>query len=323
MSRAQNAFFRIVERQLSFQWGDEYQPSIRASRSEGPRISRLRELNWKRYGRTLHLLSTPEIRAVNLALYNPNVFDIHEQKMLHPTPTTHPLFGHPLAQTMILASHKGTLDVAERLGSFRSHPTVWIDNGEQRERIPFPYLGDLLLYLKSFNGNPYCVNWTVKNTESDFSEHRRGKIKTLAQQHHDIEKAKIRHEIERIYYLDAGIRTQQIVKNSIDDEVSANLELCMTAEDRLITLSPVIINDFTQSLTQAIGTSATAAEIINTYAKYHEKAHEFRMLFYRAVWRRELLLDLFQPVLIDRPMVPQNKDVLDVYSNYFAGLSQC
>ncbi|MNF26333.1 hypothetical protein D3C81_485610 [compost metagenome] len=323
MSRAQNAFFRIIERQLSFQWGDQYQPSIRASRSEGPSISRLRELNWKRYGRTLHLLSTPEVRAVNLALYNPNVFEIHEQKMLHPTPTTHPLFGHPLAQTMLLASHKGTLDVAERLGKLRSHPTIWIDDGEQRERFPFPYLGDLLLYLKCSDSSPYCVNWTVKNTESDFNEHRRSKVKTLKQRQRDKERAEIRHEIERIYYLDAGIRTQRIVKNSIDDEVSANLDMCMSAEDRLITLSPLTVKDFTQSLNQAIGTDTTAAEIINKYTSHHGKAHEFRMLFYRAVWRRELLLDLFQPILIDRPMNPQDQDVLDVYSSYFAGLPQC
>ncbi|KOP61401.1 hypothetical protein OX90_00905 [Pseudomonas coronafaciens pv. porri] len=55
-------------------------------------------MNSRKLGRTIHLMSIPERVFAQLALFNPAVFDLHEQKMLHIDPAVHPLFGHPLGR---------------------------------------------------------------------------------------------------------------------------------------------------------------------------------------------------------------------------------
>ncbi|PPS23817.1 hypothetical protein BVY11_28955, partial [Pseudomonas amygdali pv. morsprunorum] len=87
---------RIWTRQAGFRWGDKYVPSTLAVPGEAPKISRACRMNSRKLGRTIHLMSIPERVFAQLALFNPAVFDLHEQKMLHIDPAVHPLFGHPL-----------------------------------------------------------------------------------------------------------------------------------------------------------------------------------------------------------------------------------
>src|SRR3546814_7271600 len=86
------------------------------------------------------------------------MFDIHEQHMLHPFGEPHPLAGRPDTQHLTLLPYKGTVDVAHRFKALSKHPVIWIDNGQgEPSRLPFPYLGDFLVFLTDEQG-PYCVN---------------------------------------------------------------------------------------------------------------------------------------------------------------------
>lgn len=69
--------------------------------------------------------------------------------------------------------------------------------------LPFPYLGDLLLFLLDEDG-VYCVNWTVKQDEDDFTHPRFKPPISTKNQQASIRKETARHEIEATYYSDTG-----------------------------------------------------------------------------------------------------------------------
>ena len=140
----------IMSRQGRFQWGDSYIPSTLAVPREAPKGSRPARLNSRKLGRTLHALSTPEKVFTQLALYHPNLLDIHEQKMLWPYGASHPLKGHPLMKGMFPPPIRGTLEIAEEMGL--KHYKVTVCTNGVRQRIPSPYQGDLLLYLLGRDG---------------------------------------------------------------------------------------------------------------------------------------------------------------------------
>src|SRR5690606_36240729 len=114
-----------------------------------------------------HALSTPEKVFTQLALYHPQLIDLHEQKMLWPLTSCHPLHGHPLAKGLFLPQLTGTADIAKQLGFKHYEIAVELSDG-RRGKIPFPYQGDLLLYLLDAGGLPYAVNWTVKDRKEAF-----------------------------------------------------------------------------------------------------------------------------------------------------------
>jgi hypothetical protein len=37
------------------------------------------------------------------------------------------------------------------------------------------------------------------------------------------------------------------------------------------------------------------------------------------IWNRKLRVDLFKPILLERPLIPEIKDVLIEYSHWYAG----
>ena len=139
MNNLQQKYDEMVSRQGSFKWGGIYTPCTLAVPKEAPKGSRISRLNSRSLGRTIHALSTPERVFVQFALYNPALIDIHEQKMLSPVPTVHPLRGHPLATESFPPPLSGTLAVAKAIGL--EHYTIVYEypNGE-RKRKPFPHL---------------------------------------------------------------------------------------------------------------------------------------------------------------------------------------
>jgi hypothetical protein len=40
-------------------------------------------------------------------------------------------------------------------------------------------------------------------------------------------------------------------------------------------------------------------------------------VFYRAIWEEKLKVDLFSPILIDRPLLPETDNVLEFFSDWF------
>lgn len=226
---------RIAARQREMAWGVNYIPSIFATPQEAPRCSRPTILKPLKLGRRdMHLMSTPEVAAALLALYDPATFDVHEQHLLRPVNALHPLASHPSSIGTQLPAVRGTLDVAARIGHLGWHGKVY-SPGEDRW-LPNLYVGDLLLF-RSDECGPYCVNWTVKRSHDDFD--RRGPSLHGRPRSGPSDRARFRHQLEAEYFADAEIRTQQVPGDEIDVTLFRNLEELFRYHSRTVDVSQV------------------------------------------------------------------------------------
>lgn len=310
---------QILERQSRRRFGRDYQPAIRANRQEAPARSRPSVGYWRRIGRDIHCLSRNERIIATLAMHFPGLFDLHEEKMLSTEPCLHPFEGHPWASGLPLPAVMGTLDVAERLGCLSIHPMIQVrspDNDPWMMQVPFPYIGDFLLFLNDELGS-YLVNWTVKDKHSDFlNTQKRGRRRNPEE---DAYRAWARHEIERVYYADIGIHTVRIaVSTDIDIHVAENLRrlFCLSAQ-------PVaLLDDQRQELSHLFNEALIRG--IPPYDMYEAHLRRLAVTWQSAqrilaqdIWERRLRVDLFRPVLFDRSLRPEERDVFDVYGDWF------
>lgn len=311
----------IYQRQGDPCWDSTYTPAILATPQEAPSISRAFILTPKKLrGRETHLLSTAERNATLLGLYHPKIIGLQEQRMLSPEPRRHPLWTFPGVDKTSLQSIKGVIDVAERLGYLDLLPRVKMENPEdptQPITLVFPWCGDLLWSIQDSPSDIYCVNWTIKDSYLDFKRpapNRNGKPLSR-----ETSRAILgRHEIEKIYYEDACIRTVQVAGEAIDHHVAANLRQLFLHHRRPLLLTPEQRDELLQKYRSAFNTGVPPAEVILLLAERGRfTIHQCRSLLYQAIWNRELRVDLFQPVLINRPLRPESQDVLDVYSEWF------
>lgn len=309
----------IVRRQVHGRWGADYQAAIEATPREAPGVSRASILRPAKLGwREMHLLSPAERAFALLALYHPDVADIHEQKMLSPEPRPHPLDGFPGAP-MDLPPVAGLIDVADRLGYgkllrlVKEEPPE--DPGDPR-RYVFPWIGDLLLYLTPADGALYCVNWNIKKQTEAF--HRPGLPNSKRYlKAEDVEELP-RHEMERVYYADVGIRTEHLALEYLDAHVAANLTQLFLHHSRDLGLTPAQETELRDRFAAALATEVPPLEVMRlSVARGRCTLDQCRGFFYQAVWRRELRCDLFRPVLIDRPLRPEATDVIEAYGPWF------
>ena len=308
---------KILDRQDPPGWGEEYVPSILATREEAPSISRAVQLWAKQLGRSCHLLSKVEVRAATLALYHPALFELHEQRMLSSEPRPHPLANHPRYAGLNLSPLRGTLDVAQRLGVLSVIPLVRFTEDNERHLAPFPLVGDLLLFLVDSQG-PYCVNWPLKDTRKAF---RRPGPKPRAKPRPDVDdpNAIARNELEIAYYQDAGIRTEQLSREDINPAVAHNLYDLFLAHRKAIDISDDARREATEDFVDVVGTSTPAYRVLQHVERKLALSKEDAIaLLKQAIWRRDVRVDLFKPVLMDRPLAGEMVDVLDTYAAWFA-----
>jgi len=313
--KPQEKFSLILSRQGHFRWGDVYTPAIKAVTREAPKQSRISRLNSRKLNRALHLLSTPERVFTQLALYHPRLIDIHEQKMLFPNAHVHPLYGHPLARGLDLNPVEGTLNVAERIG-FKHHEITVMGSAGGR-RVPYPYIGDLLLYMSSSSDDLYAVNWTVKLSMLDFRERKRSSVKTPLQQKKDRDHEVLRHQLEEEYYLDAGIRTVRVSLDGLNSIVVANLDLLYGKHEFQLSIDPAMLSDFSCEILDAVKAGNPVARVAIKYGAQWGSRDQFLARIYQDIWHRRLLVDMFKPILIDHPLEIQSQDVLEVYGPLF------
>lgn len=311
---------QIVRRQNEIRWGADYQPSIEATPREAPSLSRASILTpAKLGGRNMHLLSTAERAFALLALYHPDVVEIHEQKMLSPEPRLHPLTGFPGASIGGLPPIKGMIDVAERLGYVDLLPLVQEDqpaNPQSPRLFVFPYVGDLLLFLHPPRQNPYCINWNIKDKIQAFK--RKGALDSKRRFLGEEVLELPRNEMERVYYADAGIRTEHLALDQLDPHVVANLTQLFLHHKVPLDLSRAQHDELRDRFATAFATAVSPMDVIQLcVARGRFSVHQCRTFLWQAIWRRELLCDLFKPVLIDRPLRRQTVDVIDTYSSWF------
>lgn len=310
----------IIRRQLESLWGGDYLPCIQATPKEAPSGSRASILIPEKLGkREMHLMSSAERAFALLALYHPNVIDIHEQSMLSPEPRMHPLYGFPELMLADLPPLKGIIDVADRLGYTNLLPLVWEDppaDPENPRPFVFPFIGDLLLFLMPPGETPYCLNWNIKSKLDAFKRPGapNSKRHRIAEEVAELP----RNEMERVYYADAGIRTDHLALEQLDMHVVANLTQLFPHHATPLGLTEDQATELKDRYQTALDTGVPPFEVIQLcVARGRFSLEQCRIYLWQAIWRRELRCDLFKPLLIDRPLRPEREDVLDVYGDWF------
>jgi hypothetical protein len=266
-------------------------------------------------------MSRPEQHAFLLLAYNPAVFDLQEGRMLSIVPRQHPLTNHLLAKHLLLPHFRGTADVMDRLGVLKKHPSLVVKRGPDPADwydVPVPYLGDFLLFLKNSDGDPYCVNWTVKEKESQFKS-KNPQVDIDPQRQKEIELiADLRHKIEELYYQDAGIRTVRVTDTAITPMVTANLKMLFGWHKRSSALPHWPISHMQKAFASAMRQRIAPLKILGDMAqKFGCTRHTCMQILYAAIWNRTLRVDLYKPILIDSPLHEEKVDVLDAYSHWF------
>jgi len=307
---------RILKRQSEQRWGPAYDAAIHATPKEAPSISRARILTPQKLGgREMHLLSDAEFAAGLLALYHPLVFDINEQHMLSPEARDHPLHEHPYAQGIRLPVLRGTLVVANEMGRLTEHPKVYVTKPDDPGIwVPFPYLGDLLLFVLDEKG-PFCVNWTVKDKHEKFT--RRGTSDRPSRDVPD-EGVIARHELEKRYFLDGDIKTIQVAGEDFKPEVINNLRDLFGFHRDLTPMSDTDRSKLETFFAKNVGASTPCIELLRQaqrdfgISEYHAK-----VVLKAGIWNRRILVDLHESVLMDRPLLPMRRDVIVDYTAWF------
>lgn len=196
------------------------------------------------------------------------------------------------------------------------HPKCRVRQGETLELAPFPYIGDLLLFIIDAVG-PYAVNWTVKDKREDF--HRRGPTSGRPQTKDVDLTALQRHAVEATYYQDAGIPTQQVAGREVDSTLRANLHRLFLSHSEPVQIVPAVCLKLCEYFQQAVGGSTPAYKLVREAAQHlGVEMLVVKNILEQGIWNRRIRADLFEPLLLDRPLKPQRDDPLDVYKDWFA-----
>lgn len=323
MAQAKVTFARLLqikERQWEDRWSPHYVAGTFADPFEAPGISTGTILRPVKLGcREFHTLSRSETWCSFLALYHPHCWEIFDQRIMSPTARPHLLFGHPRASGLSLLPFAGTVDVADRLGMLSKHPKVRLQIGPDPMHwplAPFPYFCDLTLCMEDAQG-PYVLDWPVKDKFEDFR--RRGPGKSRARPDEDDPSVVQRTLLQETYFCDAGIRSQQVVGRAIDFQVRCNLRDLFMDDSFPVTVNEGARAEIMQYFRDCIGQDTPAYLMaLRVSRNYRISDREATALIKQGIWRRELRVDLFQPVLMDQPLRPETKDILVQYGNWFA-----
>ncbi|MCO5413493.1 hypothetical protein [Ralstonia mojiangensis] len=303
-------------------WTNSYHPPITAFSKEAPTCSRRSCIYSAKLRRDIHFLSTPEQHAGLLALYHPRLFDLHEQRVLSPGPAYHPLSGHRDTRGLDLPAFKGTVSAADRLGQLKLHPTTVVSDPSDPDtnlRAPIPLMGDLLLFLRDDDNTPFCINWTVKKDEDGFKRGL-GLKSTRTREENRQKRLEFRHELERVYYEDAGIRTVRVTQTKIDFNVACNLRQLYGYHQRSIGVSARTRQKIEERFRSIIGQRVTPLDVSRAIIdELGCDLHDCRTILYQGIWNRRLRVDLFSPINFDHPLKPESRDVLQVYGDWFGG----
>lgn len=314
----------ILRRQAGpTRWGRDYLPSYAITDRECPQGTRPSCLADPNLNRATHLQAQTERVFFLLARHHPNLLDLHEQKMLFFSAAAHPLSSHPAALGLQLPGLRGTLEIADELGKLKDHVMVRAPKDHpvfQGKLLPFPYVGDHLLYLQDSAG-PYCVNWSIKACWEDF--HRPyGRRRTVTPK--DQEKAEFRHALERLYYWDGEIPTHQLVPSLIDWELSTNLLnlYYWFARSPLNARAIAIKNEVEAWYVEQL----PAGRLMHDHAKLAAQnfgidVYDAKLILKSGIFTRKIRVELFCVVADNLPLMPERHDPFSVYAEWFRRLS--
>lgn len=309
---------QILDRQGVRRWGPDYQPAIRFSTGELPSESRPGALQSALLGRDVVALSLPERAATLVALHHPNLFELQEQRMLEVGPAPHPLIGHPAAIGLRLPPLRGTVEIASEMGCLARHAKVWDEDNARW--LPFPFLGDLLLFLRDEEG-PYCVNWPIKKRDEDFrrSPFAMAKISERKTPQRSVLQ---RQEIEEAFYADADSPSYQIAASTFDKTFISNLLNLFLWHKRQpsIEISAIQYRAVLDFVRQSLDTDLPLHELAKKVASELNCSVQegAKPIIKQMIWRREVRVDMFQVLGDNIPLFSERVDPFVRYKNLFA-----
>jgi hypothetical protein len=300
----------ILRRQSPPRCGKEYEPAIKAFREEAPSISWVSRVYWNLLDRKVHFLSRVEQAAGFLAMSSPQIWELQEQRMLPVIDSPHPLSYFGKESDRLLPRLPGTLEVAEKLGLIKHHPLIKVPNKDGSvDEILFPWIGDLLLYLKDSQGC-YCVNWTIKGVKDNFENSNLNSLKGKTFNRND-EKSWARHVIEESMYAAAGIRTVRITGEDLNVDINNNLRQLWLWHHRETKLSSAeaqeIIGEFAIAMIKEVPPIET---VLYLHAEFGFEIDDIKAVLYQAISKRFLKVDLTWPIILSEPL---NREVFNIW----------
>lgn len=301
-------------------WDRTHNAAIEAKPGKAPQSSWAYRIEHAELGRTINALSRPEYDLVYIALYNDRLFDLRDQFKFDLLPGVHPLHGHPQLLGKKLPHHSGSLAIANELDLLNHHPKIFRpvptdEDGGHWEALPM--LGDFLLFLIDDEG-PYCVHLDIKNTAADHGQPG-PRASSLTQSSRRKLNAAAKLRIKAQYLSELSIRVAYLHRGIVDCHVANNLRFLFHWTVRPCALELTARADLIEMFHKGIQDGTPPAETISTCAsRWGWLSVECRCVLFQAIWRRELRVDLFDAVLVNRPLVPESMDVLDVYADWFA-----
>ena len=205
-----------------------------------------------------------------------------------------------------------------RLNVKKRHPVVLVETKKGQGYVPWPFVGDLLLFLRRGEAE-YCVNWSVKLATSDFKYQRHSTLPSSAIDGGSHEGIALRHRIEEIYYADAGIRTSRVSAEQIDKSVYYNLRDLFGSLLIRVDLRSQQYSEAIAMASDAVDRAAMGSALIQNFIRsFALDRLPALALFRQLVWRRQVRIDLFEPIAMNRPLRMEKKDILTEYAHWFA-----
>lgn len=321
----------IARRQFPVRYGDKYEPSIRATKKEAPAVSRPSIRYSAFLKRDMHALSTPELKAILLAVRHPGLIDLHENAAYNHGPGLHPFAGHPIASSLDLPSTIGTLGHAHALGLLAFHPKVPVrelradtQSGEESDVDSEPvtqwhpgfYVGDLRLFMVDERG-PYVLDWDVK---SKVGEHNKPGPSDLPQaaRSRSQQRVSARARVLQAYNAELGVRQVQVAGAEIDNVVFGNLCQLIGWSDREHGRLKNEVLELEDELRRSMITKVSPLALLPRWRERGWTCEAFQVALYQALWDRRIRVDLFKPINFDRPLRPEERCVFVEHAAWFS-----
>lgn len=297
----------LQRRQGTHRFGPHYQAGIRAVREEAPAHSRPSQIWVPKFGRYLHAVSSVEHDVFAITVNDPRVVEALDQYVLPTTPAPNWLTSSPFRRAHgTPALLRGTVAVANELGALRIHPRVRHDElGE----IPFPYIGDMLAFLRTLEDQVLTINLSIKASPEDFERPynagRQPRDMSAA-----VQKERLRHKIEEQLHCDVGTRTVRVTAADYSAVYARNIRWAHEVARAEQTLPARLVNVAEEVLASSAVKNRPALEAFSELSERHGVRHEqSRIVLANALLARRLPIDLTRDhVLIDQPLVYKSVD---------------
>lgn len=314
----------IAERQFPARYGSDYVPSILANRAEAPVIARPAIRYSKLLKREMHALSISELTGILLAIRHPRLVDMHENPAYAMEPGPHPFAGHPVAVNLRMPSTSGTLTIADALGTLSLHPKVLSKPTGDPSALdgtnvavseifwdPAFYITDLHLLMLDEQG-PYVLDWDIKLNVGDHGKPGPGKTSARS-----FRRAEARSKVLEVVNAELGIRSVRFAGKDIDHNVFCNLNQLIGWHDYDLCRPASEVQEFEAEMRSAMSSCIAPLSLLTSWTGRGWKREQFLAALWQSIWYRRVLVDLFKPIVVNRPLRPERRCIFDVYAHLF------